>query len=497
MNELTRPQAMIGKQTDSVGRSGFVERIGLATPEREEALGALVARIAELDLEVIRIAFVDVHGQLRIRPVEAGHFRSVARNGMPFGTALFAMDSANFIFQNVFSEDGGFGRKDMGGAGDMLAVPDLSTFRVLPWAHKTGWILSDIYLKSGDRCPFDPRGSMQRACADLAARGYGFVGGVEVECHIFKVDDPKLSLENCSHPPVPASVSPIRHGYQYMSEFVSDEMEFVLKPLRRALLDVGLPLRTAECEWGPGQVEITLDPLNNVEAADAMILLRSTVKQVARRMGLLASFMTKPGLPNVYSSGWHLHQSLSHSQSGINAFSSATDSISEVGLGFIAGLLEHAPAATAFSNPTINGYKRLNGNALAPQRAIWSDDNKAAMLRLVGGIGDPATHLENRSGEPAANPYLYMASQIYAGLDGIDRKLDPGPALSDPYAQTDKPALPKNLNEAVEALDSSSFFRAKLGDDVVNHFISTKRSEIGRFQSYVTDWEQGEYFEMF
>jgi glutamine synthetase len=497
MNTITLSSGVAIVRAESLGRAGFVEKTGLATPERKEALEALVARIAELDLEVIRIAFVDTHGQLRIRPIEARHFASAARIGMPFGTALFAMDSANSIFQNVFSEDGGFGRKDMGGAGDMLAVPDLSTFRVLPWARKTGWILSDIYLKSGERCPFDPRGVMQRACAALESRGLDFVGGVEVECHIFKVDDPNLALENCTQPPKPATVSPIRHGFQYMSEFVTDEMEQVLHPIRRALIDIGLPLRTAECEWGPGQLEFTLDPLTNIEAADAMILLRSTVKQVARRMGMIASFMTKPGLPNVYSSGWHLHQSLGFRDTGINAFYSPDEQISAVGRAFIAGVLEHAPAATAFSNPTINGYKRLNGNALAPQRAIWSDDNKAAMLRLVGGIGDPATHIENRSGEPAANPYLYMSSQIFAGLDGMDRNLDPGPALSDPYAQTDKPSLPKNLNDAIDALDRSTLYRTQLGNDVIDHFIATKRHEIGRFQAYVTDWEQREYFEMF
>jgi glutamine synthetase len=484
-------------KTNSLGRSGFVTKCGLDTDERRAAIQQIVAKIEELGLDVIRIAFVDTHGQLRVRPIQADHFASAAKNGMPFGTALFAMDSANSIFQNVFSEDGGFGRKDMGGAGDMLAIPDPSTFRVLPWADKTGWILSDIYLKSGERCPFDPRGVMQRALQELDSMGFGFVGGVEVECHIFRVVDAHLKLEDCTQPPRPASVEPLRHGFQYMSEFVTDGMEQVLTPLRDALKEVGLPLRTAECEWGPGQVEITLDPLEGIAAADAMILLRSTVKQVCARMGLIASFMTKPNLPNVYSSGWHLHQSLSLKETGRNAFASDSDILSPVGRAYCGGLLENAPACTAFSNPTINGYKRLNGNALAPQRAIWSDDNKAAMLRLVGGPGDPATHFENRSGEPAANPYLFMASQILAGIDGIRRDLDPGTPLSDPYAQNDKPRLPRNLNEAIASLSDSALFRGSMGDDVINHFVATKSHEIGRFQAYVTDWEQREYFEMF
>ena len=117
---------------------------------------------------------------------------------MPFTTALFAMDSANGIFQNVFARDGGFGRDTMGGGGDMLAIPDLTTFRVLPWAHKCGWVLSDLYLKSGERCPLDPRLVMQTACDRLARQGLIYVGGVEVECHILKITDERNNLADCT-----------------------------------------------------------------------------------------------------------------------------------------------------------------------------------------------------------------------------------------------------------------------------------------------------------
>ncbi len=493
----TREDVVQHRSEAALGRSDFVRKLGLRSRERDEAVEAIVARIAEAKLEVIRVNFVDTHGQVRVRPIEAGHFASACRNGVPFGTALFAMDSANHIFQNVFARDGGFGREDMGGAGDMLAVPDPATFRVLPWAPGTGWIIGDIYLKSDVRCPLDPRGIMQSACAKLRDKGFDFVGGVEVEFHVFKVDNANTSLVDCTQPARPATVSALRHGYQYMSEGVVDEMASVIDPIRHALIGMGLPLRTVECEWGPGQIEVTLDPLTNVEAADAVIMMRTAIKQVARRMGMIASFMTKPNLPNVYSCGWHLHQSLCNAASGANSFTADEALMSPSGLGYTAGLLEHAPACTAFSNPSINGYKRLNANALAPKRAVWSNDNKAAMLRIVGGPGDVSTHIENRSGEPMANPYLYMATQILAGLDGIERGADPGPPLDDPHGQADKPMLPTNLNEAVVALDQSSFYREQLGDAFVDHYLSTKRHEIGRFQSYVTDWEQNEYFEAF
>src|SRR5262249_20001228 len=411
---------------NSLGRPNFVAVTGLDSPQRQEMLARVLGKIDEEKIEVVRVAFIDPHGMVRMRPIEARLFSQAARNGVAFTTALLAMDSANSIFQNVFSVDGGFGRKTMGGGGDMLAVPDLATFRVLPWAHKCGWVLSDLYLKSGERCPFDPRLIMQTACNRLAAQGLTYAAGLEIECHILKVADPQNSLSDCTQPPKAPIVEAFRHGYQYMSENTLDHLEPVITPIRHALIGVGLPLRIIEAEWGPGQIEISLDPLENLAAADAAILLRGVVKQVCRRMGLLASFMAKPALPNVYSCGWHLHQSLFYTVSGKNVFAADGTLISDTGLHFVGGLLEHASATTAFSNPTINGYRRLNANPLAPNRVVWACDNKGAMCRLVGGMGDATTHIENRSGDPAANPYLYMGSQIIAGLDGMANRINPG-----------------------------------------------------------------------
>jgi glutamine synthetase len=481
----------------SIGRAEFADKHGLNNAERRERLAEIVTRIREDGIETVRFSFTDTHGQLRTRPLEARHFAQAALNGMPFTTALLAMDSANSIFQPVFSADGGFGRTSMGGAGDMLAVADLSTFRALPWTNKAAIVLADLYLTDGEACPYDPRQVMRAACADLGGRGLSYVGGVEIEFHVFKIADAKLDLESCTQPSEPARVEAWRHGYQYMSQLVLDEYEPVVDAIRRALIGLDLPLRTLECEWGPGQLEVTLDPLPGVAAADAVVILRQAIKQVAKRIGLIASFMTKPGLPNVYSCGWHLHESLGRLDGTGNAFVAEDAPLSALGRHFTGGLLKHARAGTAFSNPTINGYKRLNANPLAPRRAVWGIDNKAAMCRLVGGAGDRSTHIENRSGEPLANPYLYMATQIFAGLDGIDTQEDPGDPLADPYAQLHKPLLPGSLMESVDALAESALFRARLGDEFVNHYIAMKRHEIGRFLSTVTDWEHREYFEAF
>jgi glutamine synthetase len=158
--------------------------------------------------------------------------------------------------------------------------------------------------------------------------------------------------------------------------------------------------------------------------------------------------------------------------------------------------MEHAREASLFATPTITGYKRFAPHSFAPDRAGWAHENRGAMVRVVGDPGDPASHLENRAGEPCANPYLFIASQITAGLDGLARRLDPGDLDAEPYSANRQP-LPANLLEAVEALDGSELFRRAWGDSIVDYLVMMKRSEWGRFMSHVTDWEQSEYFEVY
>lgn len=482
-----------------MGRSGFIERFGCWSDAQREAAEQVLARVEEQGIHTVRLAMPDLHGIVRAKTVMRQDLAQVFRHGIGATTALYAMDSANNIVLPVFTADGGFGVEHMGGAGDMIYVPDPTTFRVLPWLPGTAWMLGDIWLTIGERVPFDPRRILRQALERLAAAGYHYCAGLEVEFHIFRLVDPLLALADSGPSPAPPVVEAFSHGFQFQSEGHVDEAAGVLELLRENLLALGLPLRTIEDEWGPGQFELTFDPMVGMEAADAMLLFRSATKQLCRRQGLLASFMCKPGLPGVYSSGWHLHQSLLDPATGDNLFAhpEGSDLLSDIGRQAIGGLLEHAAALSVFSNPTVNGYKRLNANPLAPNRALWSYDNKAAYLRLVGGGAEPATHIENRSGEPAANPYLYMASQIEAMLDGLARGLDPGEPRTDPYAQTDKPLLPMSLMEALAAVDGSSLFRRRFGDLFVDYLLKVKRAEVSRFLSHVTDWEHREYFEAF
>ncbi len=282
----------------------------------------------------------------------------------------------------------------------------------------------------------------------------------------------------------------------------------LVAPLARAVRELGLPLRTVEHESGPGQLEFTFSPMNALDAADAMLLFRTVAKQVCARLGHHASFMALPRLDRFDPSGWHLHQSLFDTAADRNAFVPAEGGaalLSDDGLGYVAGLLEHAVGIALFSVPTVNGYRRLDEQfSLSPDRVVWSAENRGALVRVLGGPGEESTHIENRIGEPCANPYLYLGAQLAAGLDGIERGLRPGESAEDPHAPSAAP-LPRDLAEAVAAMEGSALARELLGKQLHDCLVQLKRSEVARFEEWLatagpaapgeaTAWEHREYF---
>ncbi|HEV3104956.1 MAG TPA: glutamine synthetase, partial [Trinickia sp.] len=277
-----------------------------------------------------------------------------------------------------------------------------------------------------------------------------------------------------------------------------DAIDDVVELIRRGIEGLDLPIRSLEVEYGPSQFEFTFAPTNGIKSADDMILFRSAVKQICSRNGYHATFMCRPRIPNVVSSGWHLRQSLVGISDRTNAFmpTQKGEALSELGRQYLAGLLAHAQGATALSTPTINGYKRYRPYSNAPDRAIWGRDNRGVMIRVLGGANDPATRLENRIGEPTANPYLYFGSQVLSGLDGINRTLVLGPSADVPY-ETPAEALPHTLGDAVRALRADECLREGFGPEFIDYFCKLKEAEINRFNLEVTEWEHREYFSTF
>jgi glutamine synthetase len=481
----------------------FVERHNLWNGTQAKAAVQVERIIKEEELEVVRFSFADQHGVLRGKTLLASEAASAMRAGVTMTTTLLAKDTAHRTVYPVFTPGGGFAMEEMQGGGDFVMVADPATFRILPWAGKTGWILCDIYFGNGEPVPFSTRARCRDALATLEKAGFNIFTGLEVEFHLFKLDNPRLAPADATWPPVAPDVSLLSQGYQYLTESRFDLFDPAIEILRRGIEKLGLPLRSVEIELGPSQCEFTFRPQFGLDTADTMVLFRAAAKQIARRHGLLASFMCRPAFASAMSSGWHLHQSLVEVKSKRNAFAfDHPDVLSTIGKHFLAGLLAHARAATALATPTINGYKRYRPNSLAPDRAIWARDNRGVMIRVLGQPGEPSTRLENRVGEPAANPYLYLASQIYSGLDGIARKLDPGPSADTPY-ETAAALLPKNLSEALSALRADEVFRAGFGPGFIDYYTHIKAAELERFQKEsndqpeITPWEQKEYLDLF
>jgi glutamine synthetase len=355
----------------------------------------------------------------------------------------------------------------------------------------------------------DTRRVLQAALVELAREGYGLRCGLEVEFHIYRIDDERLDPQQAAWPGEPPAVSMIHPGYNLLAENWADLADAPLAIVQRTALGLNLPLRSLEIELGPSQVEAVFDATDALTAADHMVLFRNGVRQALRRAGYHASFVCLPPFPNVMASGWHLHQSLFHLRGGANAMardaaapgatvSDARYTLSDVGEHYLAGLLEHARAMAVFGTPTINGFGRFRPNALAPQAVLWGRDNRGAMLRVLGRCGDAATRIENRIGEPSANPYLYIAAQIHAGLDGMRRRLRADPATNAPYAAS-ATLLPTTLGDALQALAGDALLVRAFGPMFVDCLLRTKRAELARYEQAADKdaWQRREYFSRF
>src|SRR5580698_3703266 len=491
----------------------FIEKHGLWGDEERRLAADIKRRVEAEKLRYVRLAWSDTHGYARAKTLTVPAFLSALSGGYNVGVATTTLDSTGGRVFASFTRGGGMGLAEMTGSPNLTVVADPKTFRTLPWAPGVGWILVDEYFNDGTPFHFAPRQLLRKALHKLNGRGCGSVIGAEIEWYLFRVAEEHLSEDNIGAPGVrgrPIKTWPAEPGYHYHSESNMDLMQPVFDALGDAYEMLGFGLRSIENEWGPGQVECTFAPCAALDAADNVLLFRTATRQVCRRLGYFATFMARPALKGYYASGWHLHQSLVDSSSGANLLApeKAGEVLSPLGQSYLAGILQYAVPSTVFATPTVNGYRRFKPNSLAPDRATWAYDNRGAMLRVLGGADDPATRVENRIGEPAANPYLYMLSQVVAGYAGIQAKLAPPPANDEPYA-AERPILPKNLRDALDALEKEPLFRSELGDTFVNYFVKLKRSEFNRYSQSLeaeslprsdddpSDWEQNEYFDFF
>jgi glutamine synthetase len=487
----------------------LASRCGLAGPAREAALAALLARLRDERIETLRVAWCDLHGALRGKTLVVGAdpawLRGPFADGIGMVSTVLLKDSADRTAFKVFEPGALDALSGFGAANNLLLLPDPASLQLLPWAPGTAWVRGETCWADGTPVAADPRRVLQRALASLHEAGYGLRCGLELEFHVWRIVGEGAGADRAADdawPAEPPLLAPVHPGYQLLSEAHADRADEVLALVRRTALGLGLPLRSLEIELGPSQFEAVFAATDALTAADQVVLFRNGVRQALRRAGFHASFCCRPPLPHAVASGWHLHQSLVD-RDGRNAMRrdvaagdrlDARQLLSDAGVHWLGGLLAHAAGASALAATTIPAYGRYRHSPMAPQAAVWGRDNRGALLRVIGGPGDDATRIENRAGEPAANPYLYIAAQVWAGLDGLRRALDPGPATESPYAEG-APPLPGALAEALDALAADAVLMQGLGAEMATVLLAVRRNELARHAEAEDPaaWERREY----
>ena len=466
----TRESVLAGSQREALAVTTFAEAYGASGASRAAASESPARRMKDEGIDLVRVGWCDPHGVLRGKTLTAAAVPRALENCVGMASTILLKDTSDRTAYQVFEPGALASLPGFGFANNLLLLPDPASFRLLSWAPNTGWLRAEAWFDDAMPVTIDTRFILRRALERLAAAGFGLKCGLEVEFHIYRLasasggDDASLDPQRAAWPGEPPAVAMIHPGYNLLSEAWANRADEALRIVQRTAQGLGLPLASLEIELGPSQVEAVFDATDALTAADHMVSFRGGVTQALRRAGYHASFACRPPFANVMASGWHLHQSLVELKTGANAFLRAAPApgtgcddarhvLSAHGESWLAGLLAHGAGRTLFCAPTVNAYARFRPNAMAPNAVIWGRDNRGAMLRVLGSAGEAATRIENRIGEPAANPYLYIASQIHAGLDGIARGLGAPPATGAPYAKSGA-RLPVSLGAALDALSA-------------------------------------------
>lgn len=449
-------------------------------PAAPTTTAELLARLEEDGIEHFWVTYHDYSGVASAKTVPPRGFRSAANTGLVFAVANLDM---NILDHQPSSATW------LGDSGDMLVVPDPTSYMVLPRYPKTA--IANGWMRATDGSEWDgcPRTRLQRAIDALAEAGLSVQAALEPEFYL---------LERTGS----AEVAPINDTRMFTLAGLQEADRFCADVVAE-LESMGVPVGQLGKEYGPGQYEMSTVHGTPLQALDRYWALKMTVRDLARANGWIASFM-----PKIYST-WagnslHVHLSVwdAAGTSDLTLGSDDQTGLSDLGRWFLGGLLAHAPALTGLGSPTVNSYKRLLPGSWAPANIYWGFGNRSGVARIPG-VGD-RRHIEYRSGDNSCNPALFLAGLLAAGLDGIRRQTDPGPPFQGDVGRMSVAEmldagltfLPRTLADALDALEADEIVAGAVGDVILPHFLSVKRSELALYDLEVHPWERATYLEV-
>ena len=431
--------------------------------------------VQEEDVEFIRLQFTDMFGVLKNLAVTTSQLEKALNDRVLFdGSAI----------------DGFVGIEES----DMYLHPDIDTFAIFPWRPQQSRVarfLCNIHYPDGTPFEGDSRYILQKVLARARENAFTFTVGPECEFFLYHLDDnglpTTLTHENAGF----FDVAPLDLGENARREMIL------------TMEEMGYSIEASHHEFAPAQHEIDLHYAEALKAADTITTFRLTARTVAKRHGLYATFMPKPR-SGVHGSGMHINISLV--RNGINLFEDETDrnGLSREAYWFIGGILSHIHEITAIANPLVNSYKRLMSGYEAPRYAAWSMTNRSSLIRVPATRGFH-TRIELRSPDSAANPYLTLALCLAAGLDGIEKRIEPPASVEQNLSSMTREEaaaqnirqLPLTLCDALDSLEQSEWAKEVLGEHIIGKFIREKRSEWNAFMMHVSEWELKKYLPVF
>ncbi len=451
-------------------------------------LDSLEREVAEGRIDTVITAFPDLYGRLIGKRIHGRFFLDeVVSDGMHVCDYLLACDmemdpTPGYAFASWET-----------GYGDLHAVPDMRTLRHAAWLERTALVLCDaVHEDSGEPIEIAPRTILARQLERAAERGLFPLMGSELEFFLF-CDDYRAAREK--------GWRKLEQSQHYIEDYhvlSSSFAEPVIGEIRRLVDASGIPVEFSKGEWGPGQHEINLRYAPALEMADRHVIYKLAAKEIAAAAGTSVTFMAK-WHEELAGSSLHVHVSLTDADGrplfpGDGELAGAPVRCSDTFRWFLGGLLAHVRELAWFLAPNVNSYKRFRPGTFAPTGIAWSYDNRTAGFRVVGG--GPSLRIECRVPGADANPYLAYAALLAAGLAGVERRIEPGPAFEgDAYAAQGLPTLPRRLHEAIEAFERSDLAREAFGEAVLAHYLHFARTEQDAFEARVTDVERERYFE--